>query len=226
VLPWMSLCNMLAAAARQRHTGSTSSQPSPTGQHSSIFRSATGSANGSIGDANPGSGQPSDPGSTAVTVAAAGEARAAQLAAQAGVSTGLLRALQHVKSFCSTHSGGSSAGSPLSSPSGSNPGSKGPSMVHSGGALLMPVPVLQSAPAGPRLSQAAAALGGGGATAAAGASGTFADHSVSFIEDDGLQVDLPVEAIAGMLNIEEQRQLSKWLTEPSRPLKCRAAASH
>jgi hypothetical protein len=87
-------------------------------------------------------------------------------------------------------------------------------MVQSGGSLLMPAPLLQPAPTALHRAQAAvtaASASSAGSTAAVEGGGAAGGHGVSFIEDDGL-VDQPVEAIAGVLDIEEQRQLSECLT--------------
>ena len=172
------------------------------GARSSIFRSPASSNTGSIeGHTHTHLGLNSSSGSggnhaaaAAAAAAAAGDARASQVAAQAGMPSGLLRALQHIKSFCSVSSSRSHGG-------GGGRSSAGSSQRNS---LELQRPA------------AGAVMGGGGAGSdrvAAGGGGcalTWGGSCSSGLADD-MFFEWPEEAVAGVLDLEEQRQLSEWV---------------
>lgn len=166
---------------------------------SSIFRSPQGSNNGSASNSLDGASNPEAlaAAQAATAAAAAGEARATQVAAQAHIPTGLMRALQHVRSFCTSHSSNTSSRSlsAISSPTGSQIAASSSIFSSAGGAV---------AAAGAAGTKPLSAAGGGGGSGAA-ASGRGAGGE----QGEDLGWLLPVEAVSGVLDMEEQRQLSE-----------------
>lgn len=179
------------------------------GARSSIFRSPVSSNTGSIeGQQDPrltcstsglnsssGSGNHHAAAVAAAMAAAAGEARASQVAAQAGMPSGLLRALQHVKSFCSIKSSHSNSGL-----AGSSAGSSQRNSLDLAGRPL--VAAASSSSAAPLAGPGGVAAGGGGVLL----SMPWGGSSSSVLADD-MFFDWPEEAVAGVLDVEEQRQL-------------------
>lgn len=204
--------NQAPTPSRSHHSSGTGSVDTPS-QHSS----ADGSNGGNV---NPAAAAAA---ATEHKAAAAADARVQQVTAQAGVPSGLLRALQHIKSFCSSISGGGSGRSSISSsaqgskrssielPGAAGGAAKRKSLELAAAAAALASPTA-SDPQPQQQQQAAAAVRAvmpvplvvvpqAAVVSSSGPQGADGDFADAF--------GLPVEAMAGVLDGEEQQQLRK-----------------